>query len=103
MGKFPKLESVDLLVPEKLHYYARYIEETYFGPCKKKSIRIVSICTREWIDEETAYTYWGYIDSWGGKHLGSMTRSTVEEEILEERLEDIQKLEMPRPRTNLDY
>ncbi|KAH7412382.1 hypothetical protein BKA64DRAFT_658747 [Cadophora sp. MPI-SDFR-AT-0126] len=98
---FPRLETVDLLVPDELRFYAEHIDETYFGNCKKENVRVVSIETGEWIDEGTSAAYWDYIESWGGTDLGGMTR--MAEETLEERLEDIKKLEMPRPRIALDY
>ncbi|KAH6725073.1 hypothetical protein BKA61DRAFT_42778 [Leptodontidium sp. MPI-SDFR-AT-0119] len=98
---FPRLESVDLLVPEELRFYAEYIDETYFGNCKKENVRVVSIETGEWIDEKTCAPYWDYIESQGGTDPGGMTR--IAEETLEERFEDIKKLEMPRPRIALDY
>ena len=100
-SNFLKLETIDLLVPDELRFYAEDIDETYFGNCKKENVRVVSITTGEWIDEGTSAVYWDYIDSFGGTYLESMTR--VAEETLEERLEDIKKLKMPRPRIALDY
>ena len=99
--KFPRLETVDLLVPDQLYFYAELIDEAYFGNCKKEHVRVVSIETGDWIDEGTSAVYWDYIESFGGTDLESMTR--IAEETLEERLEDIKKLEMPRPRIALDY
>ncbi|CZS88169.1 uncharacterized protein RCO7_01135 [Rhynchosporium graminicola] len=103
MLDFPELESVDLLVPDKLCDYTRSIEETDFGPCSKKNVRIASIHTGEWIDEETCMAYWDHIDSSGGERLDDMTRVVHDEDgTVEERLAAIQRLEMPRPRINLD-
>ena len=104
-SNFPRLETVDLLVPDELRFYAEDIDETYFGNCKKENVRVVSIETGEGIDGRTSAPYWDYIESFGGTDLGSMTRPG-KGETLEERLEEIKrfgKLEMPRPRIALDY
>lgn len=103
---FPKLRSVDLLVPKELRYYTQYIEDAYFGACGKEEVRIVHLGTGEWIDEETAGVYLDYVESWGGEQLDCMTRVVewdVDEESRRERVEDMKLLEMPRPRIGLDY
>lgn len=102
---FPKLKSVDLLVPRELRFYDQYIEDTYFGTCEKDNVRIVNMSTGEWIDNKTAGPYIDHIESWGGEHLDSMTRLVDwdDEESRKERMEDMKQLQMPRPRINLDY
>ncbi|RDL34592.1 uncharacterized protein BP5553_07720 [Venustampulla echinocandica] len=103
---FPKLKSVDLLVPLELRFYGQYIEDAYFGTCDRKNVRIVNMSTGEWFDDETAGPYIDYIESWGGEHLDCMTRLVewdVDEESRKERVEDMKQLQMPRPRINLDY
>ncbi|KAL5315446.1 hypothetical protein ACEPPN_016314 [Leptodophora sp. 'Broadleaf-Isolate-01'] len=103
LRNFPKLVSVDLLVPEELRFYARYMEDNYFGTCLLKDVRIASIYTAEWIDEETWRQYWDYIESRGGTDLDCMTRLPDDDETYESRLEDMKNIQMPRPRINLDY
>jgi len=101
---FPKLKSVDLLVPFELRFYSQYID-AYFG-CDKDNVRIISKSTGEWFDNETAGPYIDYIESWGGEHLDGMTRVVewdVDEETRKERVEDMKQIQMPRPRINLDY
>merc|ERR1711939_844170 len=73
-SNFPRLETVDLLVPDELRFYAEDIDETYFGNCKKENVRVASIETGEWIDKGTSAAYWDYIESFGGTDLGSMTK-----------------------------
>ncbi|KAG4438474.1 hypothetical protein IFR05_006042 [Cadophora sp. M221] len=101
--KFPRLESLDLLVPKELRFYAQYMEDIYFGACPLKDVRMASNYTGEWIDEETWRQYWDYIESWGGTELDSMSRLADDDETYESRLEGMYKIQMPRPAINLDY
>ncbi|PVH77062.1 hypothetical protein DL98DRAFT_517503 [Cadophora sp. DSE1049] len=105
---FPKLQSVDLLVPRELRFYApQYIEDAYFGEhCPRENVRIVNLGTGEWIDGETAGVYADWVESFGGREVEAMTRVVewdVDEETRRERVEDVRALEMPRPRISLDY
>lgn len=64
---FPRLASVDVLVPGDLFHWARLIEETYWGACPTSSVRIVDITTGEWVDERTAGAYVDWIDTGRGE------------------------------------
>ncbi|KAH7383557.1 hypothetical protein BKA64DRAFT_712437 [Cadophora sp. MPI-SDFR-AT-0126] len=108
LPKFTSLQSVDLLVPRELRYYApQYIEDAYFGEkCARENVRIVRMGSGEWIDGETAGVYADWVESFGGREEEGMTRVVdwdVDGETRRERMEDVRALEMPRPRVRLDY
>ena len=78
-------------------------EETNFGTCLSKNVRIASIYTGEGIIEETCMPYWDYIEFRGATNLEGMTKpGDMYAETMEE-MEDVLVLEMPKPRINLDH
>ncbi|CAG8983078.1 hypothetical protein HYALB_00006106 [Hymenoscyphus albidus] len=103
--RFPKLESVDFLVPQ-FYEYARLMED-WWG--RRHYPRVVDMSTGEWVDQEAVGPYRYCIDSACARSWGYDTDDADEEESNwqlgwdEDRIEDMKELQMPRPRINLDY
>ncbi|OAL50072.1 hypothetical protein IQ07DRAFT_587751 [Pyrenochaeta sp. DS3sAY3a] len=104
---FPKLEGCDVLVPDGLREWASLIEETYWGTCPQRNVRIVDANTGEWIDERTAGPYADWVDTSGGEG-GDYQRideywDEEDEEYVQARYEEMMKMREPLPRIDLNY
>ncbi|OAL05466.1 hypothetical protein IQ06DRAFT_265577 [Phaeosphaeriaceae sp. SRC1lsM3a] len=85
-----KFESCDILVSDGLRYWCSFIEEMYWGVCRKGNVRIIDAETGEWIDEDTS----GPIDDdW----------DEDDEEQVAKRYNAMMKMKEPLPRIDLNY
>ena len=104
---FPKLDGVDVLVPDSLFYWGRIFEETYWGACPESNIRIINTKTGEWINEQTAGPYLDWIDTGHGKTRDYKriddNWDEEDEEDVAERYKSMMKMQEPLPQIDLNY
>lgn len=102
-----KFESCDILVSDGLRYWCSFIEEMYWGVCRKGNVRIIDAETGEWIDEDTSGPYVDWVDTGGGESEGHARIDDDwdedDEEQVAKRYNAMMKMKEPLPRIDLNY
>ncbi|PVI03669.1 hypothetical protein DM02DRAFT_669703 [Periconia macrospinosa] len=107
---FPKLDGIDVLVPDGLYNWGTFIQEMYWGTCPETNVRMVDANSGEWIDSKTGGPYLDWIDT--GRSTGGETKDYMridndwdeeDEEAVAERYSAMMKMQEPLPRIDLNY